>query len=93
MMWAISQAVMKAAQVVIMAVREAEIPANTTRPALAMPKTGGPVLKQPTFDWKAIDKYIELCNFEIEVKTSFLTATTSTAEKSTSLLNGKGMMA
>ena len=33
-----------------------------------MPKIDGPVLKQPTFDGYSLDMYIELCNFEIEVK-------------------------
>ena len=43
-------------------------PANSKRPAPAMPKGDGPVLKLPNFDSKSPDKYIELCNFEIEVK-------------------------
>ena len=30
-----------------------------------------PMQKQPTFDWKAPDKYNKLCNFEIEVKMYF----------------------
>ena len=37
--------------------------ANTTAP-----RTGSPTLKQPLFNWKALDEYHELCNFKIEVK-------------------------
>ena len=32
-----------------------------------MPKRSGPVKKQPTFDWKSPDKYIELGNFDEEM--------------------------
>ena len=60
-------------QAAIMAVREAETPPNTTKPAPALPKTGGLVLQQPTCHWKATDNYIELCNFETEVKNTILT--------------------
>ena len=59
---AIMQAVIKAATKAVM---EAETPASTIIQALAMPKTGCPMLKQPMFDWKSPDKYIKLCNFEI----------------------------
>ena len=38
-----------------------------------MPKIGGLVLKQPMFNWKSPDKYIELYNFNIEVNNLFLT--------------------
>ena len=31
------------------------------------PRHGGPVLRKPTFDWKATDKCIELLHFEMEV--------------------------
>ena len=37
-----TQAVIEVAKAAIMAFREAEIPANTARSALAMPKPGGP---------------------------------------------------
>ena len=71
------QAVIKAAKAAIIVVREVEAPANTTRLAPVMLKAGGPVVRQPTFDWRSLDRYIELCNFEIEVKRfSSLTATT-----------------
>ena len=41
----IIQAVIEATKAEIMIVREIVIPINTTRPALAVPKTGGSVLK------------------------------------------------
>ena len=28
----------------------------------------GPIMKQPTFDWSAKDKYVKLRNFKLEVK-------------------------
>ena len=43
--------------------------ARTTHPT---PRVSGPVLKQPTFDWKMPDEYHELNNFEIEVRNFFL---------------------
>ena len=33
---------------------------------------GGPVLKQPTLDWKAPENLNELHNFEIKVRNIFL---------------------
>ena len=38
-----------------------------------MSKTGSPALKQPTYYWKATDKYIQLWNIEIKVKDIFMT--------------------
>ena len=61
---AITQAVIKAA---IRVVREVETPSNTTRPAPAMLQTVGPGLKQSMFNWTSEVKYMELCDFEIEV--------------------------
>ena len=37
------------------------------------PRTGSPTWEQPTFEWKATEKYHELCNFETEVTNIFLT--------------------
>ena len=34
----------------------------------------GPTLQQPMLDWKAPDKYHKSCNFEMEVRTIFLTS-------------------
>ena len=55
-----------------MVVRKADNPVNNARPIHARPGSGGPVLRQITFDWKVADKYRELCNFEIEVKNIFI---------------------
>ena len=63
-----TQTVIETAKAAIKAVRVTDIPVNTTRPAPAVTKRGGPVLKQPTSNWKYPVKYLELCNFEIEVK-------------------------
>ena len=38
-----------------------------------MPIPGGPALRQPTFDWKAEDKYQKPCIFKIGVKNIFMT--------------------
>ena len=42
---------------------------NTNKSA----STSEPSMKQPTFDWKAKDKYNELLNFEMVVKNIFMT--------------------
>ena len=34
-------------------------------------KLGGPTWKQPTFDWRATDKYMELRNFQARGKQQF----------------------
>ena len=31
-------------------------------------RTGGPTLKQPTFNWKSYDRYNKLLNSEVEIK-------------------------
>ena len=36
---------------------------------------GGPVLRQPSFDWNASDRYIELLSFEMEVTNILQTKT------------------
>ena len=56
----IMQAVIKAAKGAMMADKEAEISANTTRPALAMPKNRWSNAEAAfTFNCKTPDKYIE----------------------------------
>ena len=35
------------------------------------PRLGGPIMKQPTFNWKAKDKYNELKNVRQEVNNIF----------------------
>ena len=51
------QTTIQAAKAAIMMVREAENPINGARPVHTMPRSGNPVLRQPTLDWKAADKY------------------------------------
>ena len=54
---AIAQAVTEAAKAAIIAVREADISHYTIRLVPALAKPGGPVLKQPMFDWKSPNMY------------------------------------
>ena len=63
----------RAAQVAMMAVREADNLGNNDRPLHTIPRSSDPEKSQQTFDWKATDKYQELCYFEIEVKNIFMT--------------------
>ena len=65
---AIMQAVIEAAKGEIMVVRVADNTVNNARPIHTTPRLGGPAFKQSTFDWKARDKFHELCSFETEVK-------------------------
>ena len=64
-MHATTQVATEATKTAVIAAREAETLVNNVRP------TGSPTLKQPIFDWKAPDKYHELCNFETKVKNIF----------------------
>ena len=56
-----------------MEVREVDTLVNNTRWIHAVPKSVGLILQQPTFNWKATHKYQEISNFEIEVKSIFMT--------------------
>ena len=40
--------------------KETENPVDTAKLGQVIPRTGGLALKQPTFNWKAADKYKEL---------------------------------
>ena len=52
-----------------MTVREVDNPVNNARSIHKTTRLGGPALWQPIFDRNATEKYQELCNFEIEVRT------------------------
>ena len=67
-----TQANTQAAKATIMVVRGRES-VNVARSLQIMPKRGGLALKQPTFNWKAENKYHELWNFKIEVKVFLMT--------------------
>ena len=56
------QAIAEATRVTIQTMTTASI-ARQENPGT---KKSGPILKQPTFNWKAEDKYEELQNFELE---------------------------
>ena len=62
------QAAMEAAKTAIMAISEADNPVNHYRLVHVAARSVGPTLKQIDFDWKEVNKYKELCNFEIDVK-------------------------
>ena len=66
MMKTITQTAIRTTKAVIMVAREVE---NTT--IQQIPRVRGPVLKQPTLNWKAPDKYHKFNNFEIEVRYLF----------------------
>ena len=55
----ITRAMVEATRVVLQMMAEAQ--AQRTQNATG-PKLGGPTLKQPTFNWKAPDRYTELKN-------------------------------
>ena len=46
-----------------------------------MPRSGGPALRQPMFDWKAAYKYQKLCSFEMDSKNIFMTNCYNTQER------------
>ena len=72
MQTAITQAAIQAATVAVKVLKEQDIgPTTGTNVANTeeahRPRHGRPALRQPTFNWKAPDKYAELLNFEMEV--------------------------
>ena len=54
-----------------MVVARAENSTRHERTQNAGPRIGRPMMKQPTFNWKAKDKYNELKNFSLEVNYVF----------------------
>ena len=66
---AIIQAEIEATKAAIMEVRDVDILVNFARPLHTLCRSDCPVLK--LFDWKATDKYQELCYLEIKVKKTF----------------------
>ena len=75
---AIAKAIAEATRVAIQAMAEARVEQmhNT-----AGPKIGGPVMKQPTFDWDTEDKYSELNIFRLEVNNVLSTYNTLPTDK------------
>ena len=63
------QVVIGVTKTAIMAVRETDNPVNNAIPIHVMPRSGDSVLRQPIFDWKGAEKYQQLCNSEIVIKT------------------------
>ena len=60
-----SQAVAKAARAAIQTMSAAD----TARAENVGPRMSRPIMKQPTFDWSAKDKYANLRNIKLEIKT------------------------
>ena len=54
------------------------------------PRMSGCIMKQPTFDWSAKDKYAEVRNFKLEVKTCSRTLNISQTEKGSIIKNWLG---
>ena len=79
---AITQAAIEATKVAIMAVREVEGPIES-RPVHVVPRKRWPALRQPTFDWKAQNKYKHLNNFKIEVRNIFMVRSYNKEESKT----------
>ena len=73
MMQAITQTAIQAGKAAIMAVKEIENPVNATRLVQIMPKTGGPTLKQQTFNCKVANKYQGPQDIKKKVKNIFMT--------------------
>ena len=65
---AIAKVVAETYKAAILAVRELGSTGEHIQTTQVMPMISGPRIKHPTFDWKALDKYNELHNFEIEVR-------------------------
>ena len=75
---AITRAVAEATKVALQTMVEAQV--ERTQNA-AGPKLGGPMMKQPIFDWGAPDKYSELKAFRLEVNNVLSTHNMPEAEK------------
>ena len=69
----ITETAVEATKAAIMVYRESDSLVNYTSSIHSIPRLGGPPLRQPTFDWKARDRYQELGKFRIEVKNIFMT--------------------
>ena len=83
----ITKAVAEATRVAIQAMAEAQA---EQMPGTAGPKIGGPTMKQPTFDWDAEDKGIELKTFRHEVNNILSTYNTPQTDKPTLVKNWLG---
>ena len=82
---AITRVVAKTTRVVLQTMAEAQ--EQRTLNALG-PKLGSPALKQPSFNWKAPDKYTELKTFKLEVNSVLSTYSMPEAEKLVVVKNG-----
>ena len=54
---------------------------NSERTQIAGPKLGGSMIKQLTFNWSSRNKYEELRNFKLQVKSMFQNYSISQVEK------------
>ena len=72
----IAQAIAKAARTVIQTMSAT----GTERAENAGPRMGGPIMKQPTFNWSAKDKYVKLRS-KLEVKNILQNVNTSQMER------------
>ena len=77
----ITQAATEATKAEGMVGREADNPVSNSRPIHIMLRSSGSVLRQTKFDWRSLDKYQKLCNFEMEVKKHFYDQTLNYTRK------------
>ena len=79
---AIMQSVVKVAKVAVHAMRgiRSHQGARAVLTLSTGPRTSRAALKQPTFNWKVVNKYGELINFKIEVYYIFMTKSYDTED-------------
>ena len=83
----IAKAVAEATRIVIQTMAETQ----TQRiPSTAGPKLGGPTLKQPNFNWEALDKYTERKAFILEVRNMLSTYNAQETDKIVMVKNWLG---
>ena len=81
---AVARAVAEATRIALQTIVEAQT--ERTQNATG-PKLGTPTLKQPSFNWEALDKCTELKTFKLEANNILSTYNMPEAEKSTVVKN------
>ena len=84
---AIAKAMAEAIRVAIQAMAEAQA---QRMPNTSGPKVGGPMLKQPSFNWEVTDKYTEWKAFILEVRNLLSTYNVQETDKITMVKNWLG---
>ena len=84
---ALLKAVAEATRITIQTMTEMQTQRTVSTPG---PKLGGPVLKQPNFNWEAADKYTEWKAFILEVRNMLSTYTAQEQDKMAIVKNWLG---